>query len=399
MEKTHKIDMPNICLRFVALLSFMILILFAQSCKDDNSSKNGSFVEGWKEVLYEAPDNRAGSVVAFIKDGWLNLQRRLPSEEMLWHIILAQATDSLPPKVTFKARDDGSKYPSYAVITYKDGVYFIKDDGFYLRCRRQLKNTNHSSWLQPPPISDYNQLCSAGYGCNDLVGWAGKSQLIVGTGGPNDMSDCMVNLAYLEPEEEIEWMASATKMGVRSFSYKEGEAFLHDDGELLLAKMEIVKKTLSTSRNERNSKIAAGLPAPEFKFQQVLVPNKNKLSIGEFRDKVLLLDFWGMWCEPCIKNLPKLQKLYDTFKDKDFIVIGVHSLRSCDKLDEFVEKHNITYPITIASEEMQKDYDITSWPTYILVDRKDKIISISIGTLPTNGEIERILQRHNSKGS
>ena len=162
--------------------------------------------EGWKEVLYKPPDHHSGTVIASVRDGWLHIERHLPGGEMLWHIILAKATGPLPPEVTFKARDDGSKYPSYAVITYLNGLYFIKDDGWHLRCRRQSKSAEFKSWLKPPSQTpEYKQLGIAGYGHSDLVGWSSESQLIVGTGGPNDMSDCLVYLAYLVTKEEISW--------------------------------------------------------------------------------------------------------------------------------------------------------------------------------------------------
>lgn len=356
--------------------------------------------EGWKEVLYKPPDDRSGTVIASVRDGWLHIERHLPGGKMLWHIILAQATGPLPPEVTFKARDDGSKYPSYAVITYLNGLYFIKDDGYYLRCRRQSKSAEFKSCLKPPSQTpEYKQLGIAGYGHSDLVGWSSESQLIVGTGGPNDMSDCLVYLAYLETKEEISWQARATKTGMRCFSYGTGEAFLYDDGELLLAKLVSKEQaeSLSALRRKKTRKLAVGSAAPEFNFQRVLTPNKDTLSIKEFEGKVLLLDFWGIWCSPCVKSLPKLHKIYDTYRNKGFIILGVHSSYNCDELDAFLQKHTISYPVAVASEEMEKDYGITAWPTYILVDRQGKIISVNTGALPKDKQIKEVLQGYDSK--
>lgn len=148
-----------------------------------------------------------------------------------------------------------------------------------------------------------------------------------------------------------------------------------------------------TNLNTHSKELNKGQSAPLFVAK---TPKGKPLRLIDYRGKYVLLDFWATWCRPCVQNLPKLQKLYYKYKDKDFMILGIHSSHKCDNLDEFVRKHNIPYPIAIASEEMQTDYGITAWPTYILLDKQGKITSIDIGILLTDKQIEAILRKHGS---
>jgi thiol-disulfide isomerase/thioredoxin len=58
------------------------------------------------------------------------------------------------------------------------------------------------------------------------------------------------------------------------------------------------------------------------------------VSLNDFENKIVLLDFWASWCKPCFEMMPKLQELYDAYSDKDFVVLGI----SIDEGDDRVKK-------------------------------------------------------------
>ena len=49
----------------------------------------------------------------------------------------------------------------------------------------------------------------------------------------------------------------------------------------------------------------------------------NPISLEQYRGKVVLIDFWTVWCSPCIAEMPNVKKVYDTYKDKGFDIIGI----------------------------------------------------------------------------
>lgn len=95
--------------------------------------------------------------------------------------------------------------------------------------------------------------------------------------------------------------------------------------------------------------------------------------------KVTMINFWEPWCGPCVGELPELEKLYETYKDQGFQIIGVFS--SSDQLDEVkqvITDAGITYPIAnydSAFDRFQTGYV----PTTIFVDENGKLYPVSNG--------------------
>lgn len=88
--------------------------------------------------------------------------------------------------------------------------------------------------------------------------------------------------------------------------------------------------------------------------------------------KLTLVDFWEVWCGPCIKSLPKLEALQSKYSDR-LQIIGIVSE---DKLNSarMLEKKGITFVNLFSSKELHERYGINSFPKYLLVDENGIII-------------------------
>jgi peroxiredoxin len=85
-------------------------------------------------------------------------------------------------------------------------------------------------------------------------------------------------------------------------------------------------------------------PTPDFKLT---APDGKKISLKDFRGKVILLNFWASWCVPCREEMPAMEKLYQEYKGDNFVVLAVAVKdRKQDALD-FVKEIKITYPIAL----------------------------------------------------
>jgi thiol-disulfide isomerase/thioredoxin len=83
-------------------------------------------------------------------------------------------------------------------------------------------------------------------------------------------------------------------------------------------------------------------PTPEFSLN---TPDGKKISLKDFRGKIVLLNFWASWCVPCREEMPAMEKLYQEYKQKNFVVLAVAVKdRKQDAID-FVKELKITYPI------------------------------------------------------
>ena len=70
----------------------------------------------------------------------------------------------------------------------------------------------------------------------------------------------------------------------------------------------------------------------------------NDLSLEKYRGKVVLLDFWAVWCGPCIAEMPNVKQVYEKYKDANFQIIGISLDQGRDTLVGYLEKEGITWP-------------------------------------------------------
>lgn len=131
--------------------------------------------------------------------------------------------------------------------------------------------------------------------------------------------------------------------------------------------------------------------------EQALAPAINiKSWIGqalpseELEDKVILLDFWNIYCGPCIKSFPELQKIHDTYKSKGLIVVACAGGDE-EKTKEFLDKHGYSFPAGMAASQMYLDYAIRGNPSYFLIDRNGYLVWGPEDRLPTDNELVSLL--------
>lgn len=115
----------------------------------------------------------------------------------------------------------------------------------------------------------------------------------------------------------------------------------------------------------------AGKPAPAFRLQSF---DGKKVSLDDFRGKVVLLDFWATFCPPCVQALPELQALHAKNGSRGFAVIGVTVDDRAALVQKATSRANVAYPILRATPEVWNAYKVNALPSLILVGRDGTII-------------------------
>lgn len=146
-----------------------------------------------------------------------------------------------------------------------------------------------------------------------------------------------------------------------------------------------------------------GQPAPELE-EIIAWKNSRPLKLSELRGKVVLLEFWGSWCGPCVGRMPDLFSLHDKYHDQGLMIIGIHvdvgeRIDSAAKLDEKLadvkkqlwNDRDIPFPVALVLERrvpfrpdvenkagcpLAAEYGIDSVPTGILIDRQGRIVGM-----------------------
>ena len=112
-----------------------------------------------------------------------------------------------------------------------------------------------------------------------------------------------------------------------------------------------------------------GSRLPTFTVQDM---EGKTISSAAFKGKVVLIDFWATWCQPCKKEMPGYQKLANQYGAKGFRVIGFKADMMRDQVDPklFVKKLGIEYPIAVGAQEVRDKFGgIEGLPTTMIYDR------------------------------
>jgi thiol-disulfide isomerase/thioredoxin len=106
------------------------------------------------------------------------------------------------------------------------------------------------------------------------------------------------------------------------------------------------------------------------------------LSSADFQGKVMLVDFWATWCEPCKKEMPGYQRLADKYAKQGLVVIGfkMNDMPDTESPLHFARRMKVRYPLIVATDELIQAFGgIDGLPTTLLYDRNGKLVKKVIG--------------------
>ncbi len=115
------------------------------------------------------------------------------------------------------------------------------------------------------------------------------------------------------------------------------------------------------------SDIGSRLPAfsaRDFKSQTI--------TSASLRGKVVLIDFWATWCEPCKREMPGYQKLLDRYGPRGFAVVGFKANMMADTVPprDFAKSIGVRYPLIVADDELMRKFGgLEGLPTTLIYDR------------------------------
>ena len=115
-------------------------------------------------------------------------------------------------------------------------------------------------------------------------------------------------------------------------------------------------------------------------------------ALHDLRGKIVLVNFWATWCQPCRKEMPDLDALYQRFKDQGLVVLAI-SDEETNKIKPFITERPVTYPILLdPGRKINDAFRIDGIPKSFVYDREGKLVAQSIDMRTRKQFLEMLAQ-------
>ena len=120
-------------------------------------------------------------------------------------------------------------------------------------------------------------------------------------------------------------------------------------------------------------------PAPAFMLENM---NGGNSRLSDYKGKLILVNFWATWCMPCRQEMPSMEALWKTYRDKGLVVVGIALDDDAkSRVASFTKIFKLSFPIMLDPDgKASADYQVSGVPASYLIDRNGKLIARIVGS-------------------
>ncbi|HXU72478.1 MAG TPA: TlpA disulfide reductase family protein [Polyangia bacterium] len=123
--------------------------------------------------------------------------------------------------------------------------------------------------------------------------------------------------------------------------------------------------------------VQKGQHAPDFALTSL---KGNRVALSSLKGKVVLIDFWAQWCEPCKKELPQLDRLAKEYGGKGVVIVAVNIDKQRDNAERMVKQLGLSLDVLLdPAGSVASSYDLPKMPTSFVVDKKGIVRYVNEG--------------------
>src|SRR5581483_6919273 len=99
------------------------------------------------------------------------------------------------------------------------------------------------------------------------------------------------------------------------------------------------------------------------------------VKLSDYKGKVVLLDFWATWCPPCRKEIPGFIELYNAYKSRGFVVVGISMDDEPAAVKPYVQQIKMNYPVLLGAgrDDLTAAYGELPLPTSFVIARDGRV--------------------------
>lgn len=164
---------------------------------------------------------------------------------------------------------------------------------------------------------------------------------------------------------------------------------------LIVAGVALVLIWIVLRHSSTEQKESAGFgPAPDFTLADV---SGKKLSLSEYRGKVVLLDFWATWCTPCKEEVPHFVDMQNRYGGRGLQIVGISMDDDEKPVRAFQQEFRMNYPVAVGTTQLAEQYGgVLGLPIAFVIDPQGRIVSRYVGQTDPEvfeSEIQKLLRR------
>ncbi len=145
----------------------------------------------------------------------------------------------------------------------------------------------------------------------------------------------------------------------------------------------------------QNQLVSTQIGFKTWNFEGQNFKTKSNISLGDYKGKFLLIDFWAVSCGPCIQEMPNMKALYDKSDKSKIEILGIVGSSQADALEKAIDKNSITWPQILSDDtnKITNKYGINSYPTTLLINPEGIIVAKNLSGKDLENKINDLIVR------
>lgn len=119
----------------------------------------------------------------------------------------------------------------------------------------------------------------------------------------------------------------------------------------------------------------------------------NTHNLSDYKGKAVVINFWGSFCPPCVKEMPEFERQFEKWKDSGLEVLAINLSEDTLTVNNFVHRFNLSYPILRdVNRKTERKYGLESYPTTFFVKPDGTVLDVFVGGMTEEDIDSRVNQ-------